>query len=167
MFSWSGETSAIAPFEIKRVVSKHAPMFSGFRQHDSQEFLAFLLVSHRHPRLHRHLHPRLHRHLHPRLYHLASATQDGLHEDVNLVTNKPYVEAEDTDGENESLMAAKAWERHLQRNRSKVVDLFQGQLKSTVVCPSCQKVSITFDPFLFLSLPLAATGVRVIPVTMV
>lgn len=35
-----------------------------------------------------------------------------------------------------------------------MVDWFQGQLKSTLVCPDCGKISITFDPFMYLSLPL-------------
>jgi hypothetical protein len=49
-----------------------------------------------------------------------------------------------------------AWDNHKQRNQSIIVDLFQGQLKSTVVCPApaCKKVSVTFDPFMFLSVPL-------------
>lgn len=29
-----------------------------------------------------------------------------------------------------------------------------GQLKSTVTCPECDHVSVTFDPFMYLSLPL-------------
>ena len=28
---------------------------------------------------------------------------------------------------------------------------FAGQLKSRLVCPDCQRVSITFDPYMFLS----------------
>jgi hypothetical protein len=31
---------------------------------------------------------------------------------------------------------------------------FQGQYKSTLVCSTCGKVSVTFDPFMYLSLPL-------------
>ena len=34
------------------------------------------------------------------------------------------------------------------------MDLFQGQLKSTLNCPSCNNISITFDPFMYLSLPI-------------
>ncbi len=34
------------------------------------------------------------------------------------------------------------------------MDLFHGQLKSTLVCPKCAKVSVTFDPFVYLPLPL-------------
>ena len=48
-----------------------------------------------------------------------------------------------------------AWRQHLQRNRSCVVDLFQGQLCSVVTCNECGNVSRTFDPFTSLSLPLA------------
>ncbi|TNN38917.1 Ubiquitin carboxyl-terminal hydrolase 19 [Liparis tanakae] len=40
------------------------------------------------------------------------------------------------------------------RNDSFIVDLFQGQFKSKLVCPMCSKVSITFDPFLYLPVPL-------------
>lgn len=48
----------------------------------------------------------------------------------------------------------KAWENHLRRNRSIVVDLFHGQLKSQVKCKTCGHISARFDPFNFLSLPL-------------
>lgn len=47
-----------------------------------------------------------------------------------------------------------AWENHLRRNRSIVVDLFHGQLRSQVKCKTCGHVSARFDPFNFLSLPL-------------
>ena len=44
-------------------------------------------------------------------------------------------------------MAAESWATYKLRNESIIVDLMQGQLKSTVVCPQaeCGKVSITFD----------------------
>jgi len=34
------------------------------------------------------------------------------------------------------------------------VDLFQAQYKSKLVCPACGNVSITFDPYMFLSVPI-------------
>lgn len=37
--------------------------------------------------------------------------------------------------------AENAWQRHLARNRSVLVDLFHGQLMSEVTCQTCQKVS--------------------------
>jgi ubiquitin carboxyl-terminal hydrolase 19 len=40
------------------------------------------------------------------------------------------------------------------RNDSFIVDLFGGQFKSTLVCPECNKESVTFDPFTSLSAPI-------------
>lgn len=40
------------------------------------------------------------------------------------------------------------------RNKSIVVDLFHGQLKSKVTCKKCGHESVRFDPFNYLSLPL-------------
>ncbi|XP_061923312.1 ubiquitin carboxyl-terminal hydrolase 32 [Entelurus aequoreus] len=79
---------------------------------------------------------------------------DGLHEDLNRVHEKPYVELKDSDGRPDWEVASEAWENHLRRNRSIVVDLFHGQLKSQVKCKTCGHISSRFDPFNFLSLPL-------------
>uniref|UniRef100_A0A3Q3XKY1 Ubiquitin carboxyl-terminal hydrolase 32 n=1 Tax=Mola mola TaxID=94237 RepID=A0A3Q3XKY1_MOLML len=79
---------------------------------------------------------------------------DGLHEDLNRVHEKPYVELKDSDGRPDCEVASEAWENHLRRNRSIVVDLFHGQLKSQVKCKTCGHISARFDPFNFLSLPL-------------
>lgn len=43
----------------------------------------------------------------------------------------------------------------------------QGQYRSTLVCPICRKSSITFDPFMYLSLPLPSTSVRTMTLTVV
>jgi ubiquitin carboxyl-terminal hydrolase 4/11/15 len=40
------------------------------------------------------------------------------------------------------------------------VDLFQGQYKSVITCPDCKRVSTTFDPFMYLSLPIPAKHTR-------
>jgi len=47
-----------------------------------------------------------------------------------------------------------AWMAHLLRHKSILVDLFQGQLRSIVTCTACGKVSKTFDPYLYMSLPI-------------
>lgn len=38
------------------------------------------------------------------------------------------------------VVAEEAWQRHKMRNDSFIVDLFQGQYKSKLVCPMCSKV---------------------------
>lgn len=68
---------------------------------------------------------------------------DALHEDVNRVIEKPYVAGPDEDeadsGRSDQVLADEAWDRHVQRNRSVIVDLFQGQLKTECRCPVCGK----------------------------
>ncbi|XP_057422857.1 ubiquitin carboxyl-terminal hydrolase 9-like [Lotus japonicus] len=90
---------------------------------------------------------------------------DGLHEDLNRVKQKPYIEMKDTDGRPDEEVAYECWKNHMARNDSLIVDVCQGQYKSTLVCPVCGKISITFDPFMYLSLPLPSTVTRTMTVT--
>ncbi len=77
---------------------------------------------------------------------------------MNRVQHKEYVERKESDGRPDQIVAEEAWERHKKRNDSIIVDLFQGQYKSMLLCPDCGKVSVTFDPYLFLSLPIPNHG---------
>eukprot|EP01121_Diplochlamys_sp_Union-15-3_P011950 TRINITY_DN3515_c0_g1_i4.p1 TRINITY_DN3515_c0_g1~~TRINITY_DN3515_c0_g1_i4.p1 ORF type:complete len:622 (+),score=80.75 TRINITY_DN3515_c0_g1_i4:31-1866(+) len=101
---WSGKYGYVTPSNFKLIVGQFAPQFSGYRQHDSQEFVAFLL--------------------------------DGLHEDLNRVIDKPYITTKDFDNRPDDEIAREQW--------------------STLRCPetNCKNVSVTFDPFMYLSLPL-------------
>nr|CAD7444246.1 unnamed protein product [Timema bartmani] len=90
---------------------------------------------------------------------------DGLHEDLNRIKKKPYIEYKDSDSRPDSEVSKESWENYQKRNNSIIVDVFHGLLKSTVICPDCSKVSITFDPFCYLSLPLPQSRERYIDVT--
>nr|POE75289.1 ubiquitin carboxyl-terminal hydrolase 5 [Quercus suber] len=90
---------------------------------------------------------------------------DGLHEDLNRVKHKPYMKTRDADGRPDEEVADEYWANHIARNDSIIVDVCQGQYKSTLVCPVCNKVSVTFDPFMYLSLPLQQTITRTMTVT--
>ncbi|KAH7511707.1 hypothetical protein FEM48_Zijuj12G0011200 [Ziziphus jujuba var. spinosa] len=90
---------------------------------------------------------------------------DGLHEDLNRVKHKPYIKSRDADGRPDEEVADEYWANHIARNDSIIVDVCQGQYKSTLVCPVCNKVSVTFDPFMYLSLPLQSTTTRTMTVT--
>uniref|UniRef100_A0A914WAM8 Ubiquitin carboxyl-terminal hydrolase n=1 Tax=Plectus sambesii TaxID=2011161 RepID=A0A914WAM8_9BILA len=78
---------------------------------------------------------------------------DGLHEDLNRIVSKPLTKTVEGCGRPDPEVSQEAWQTHLQRNDSIIVDLFHGQLKSRLQCPKCSKVSITFDPFAYLPVP--------------
>lgn len=125
--------ASVAPRQFKNVIGRYAPSFSGYGQQDSQEFLGFLL--------------------------------DGLQEDLSRVKKKPYIEKPDSTDDminNPAAireMANKVWDITKKRDDSVIADLFTGMYKSTLVCPVCAKVSITFDPFTNLTLPLPVANV--------
>ncbi|THW50481.1 cysteine proteinase, partial [Aureobasidium pullulans] len=121
-------TSAYRPGGFKGALSMAQPMFSGYGQQDSQEFLSFLV--------------------------------DALHEDLNRIQKKPYIENPDSDDKTvhdpEAIrqLGDKYRENHHARNDSIAMDLFNGFYKNTMVCPDCEKVSVTFDPYSLLTLQL-------------
>lgn len=83
---------------------------------------------------------------------------DGIHEDLNRVQgDKPYIEDRDCDGTRDEEDAKDAWKNYLRRNKSLVVDLFQGQFRNTLECQECGHRNIRFEPFMYLSLPLSET----------
>lgn len=88
---------------------------------------------------------------------LLSCLLDGVHEDLNRVKKKPYIEDKDCDGTNDEGDAVLAWQNYLQRDRSIIVDLFQGQLRNEIRCSECNHTSVKFDAFMYLSLPVSDT----------
>uniref|UniRef100_A0A8C1C6S0 Ubiquitin carboxyl-terminal hydrolase n=1 Tax=Cyprinus carpio carpio TaxID=630221 RepID=A0A8C1C6S0_CYPCA len=92
---------------------------------------------------------------------------DGLHEDLNRVKKKPYLALRDAEGRPDEIVAKEAWANHRLRNDSIIVDIFHGLFKSTLVCPECSKVSVTFDPFCYLTLPLPMKKDRTMEVFLV
>jgi len=85
---------------------------------------------------------------------------DGLHEDLNRNHEKPYTEQVESKGRPDEEVAKEQWRRHLLRNDSVVVDNCHGLLRSHLTCCKCGYNSITFDPFLSLSLPLPVNNTR-------
>jgi len=134
----SGLSSVTYPRSFKHTLGKFAAQFMGYDQHDSQELCAYLL--------------------------------DILHEDTNRVRKKPYVEKpEQEENESDEVAADKAWNLHLQREDSRVLENFMGQVKSRLECPmqGCGRISTTFDPSMYLSVPLPGSTDRVMKVTFV
>ncbi|KAJ6235139.1 ubiquitin carboxyl-terminal hydrolase 11 [Anaeramoeba flamelloides] len=103
-------------------------------------------------------------------HELLSFLLDGLHEDLNRIKKKPYIQ--DIDGKNcKDLpkLARDSWKNYKKRNDSFIVDHFQGLLRNRLECPKCKTVSYKFDPCRYLSVPLPSSlefslAVTLIPV---
>ena len=80
---------------------------------------------------------------------------DTLNEDLNFSSEKKYIELNEKSAEeNDEQCAKRFWEANLIRNDSVITDLFCGLFKSTITCPKCNWVSVTFEPFYSINLPL-------------
>ena len=78
-------------------------------------------------------------------------------EDLYKKEKKPYVEQNESEGKSDETASKEAWNKHILRNESIICDLFHGQFKSTLECALCKRISITFDPFLMIALPIPST----------
>ena len=54
----------------------------------------------------------------------------------------------------DEVLAAESLANYTRSNNSFVMDVFQAQFRSSLTCPTCDKQSNTFDPFLCVSLPI-------------
>jgi len=130
---YSESRGSVTPREFKNTIGRCRTTFAGYGQQDSQEFLGFLL--------------------------------DALQEDLSRVKKKPYIEKPDStddminNPEAIKEMADKVWDITRRRDDSVIADLFTGLYKSTLKCPECGKISITFDPFNNLTLPIPVEDV--------
>ena len=87
---------------------------------------------------------------------------DLLHEDLNCICNKPYIELEEQKKDETDYEASKRWwDSYKKRENSIIVDLFHGQYKSIIICEKCGKKSITYDPFMILGLPIPQDYIKI------
>lgn len=72
-------------------------------------------------------------------------------------------EEEDAEADEDNLpdeeKAARQWERYRASNRSLIVDVFEGQLRSQITCCQCGASSTKFEPFRYLSVPIPSNHV--------
>ncbi len=117
---------SITPTKLRDLICQKYAHFRGYEQQDTQEFMCSLLSV--------------------------------LHEDLNRVLKKPYyessLECEDDNLKKTYEVAVESWKRFLTRENSVVVDNFYGQFKSKLTCPECNHISITFEPFSNLLVPI-------------
>ncbi len=114
---WQAQLPFVSPSEFREAICQFAPQFRGNEQHDSQEFLAFLMDA-----------------IHE---DLNTARVRGAKPPPALT--KAEEEAEERMPE--PVQSRRAWERYEKINSSIVVRDFQGQLGSMLECLTCGTVS--------------------------
>ncbi|CAJ0929893.1 unnamed protein product, partial [Ranitomeya imitator] len=133
---WSTEApDAANPARLRTIFQKYVPSFTGYSQQDAQEFLKFFM-------------DRIHTEINKKCRRTPSILSD--------VKRPMSVEPNDFLSDDER--ANQMWKKYLEREDSKVVDLFVGQLKSCLKCQSCGYRSPTFEVFCDLSLPIPKIG---------
>ncbi|KAK6296932.1 hypothetical protein J4Q44_G00330740 [Coregonus suidteri] len=70
----------------------------------------------------------------------------GCTNEVNRVTVRPRGSSEDFDHLPDREKGERMWSKYLEREDSKVVDLFVGQLKSSLTCSTCGYCSLSLTP---------------------
>lgn len=80
---------------------------------------------------------------------------DGLHSEVNRVLVRPKANNDSLDHLPDDEKGRQMWMKYLDREDSRIGDLFVGQLKSSLTCSACGYCSTAFDPYWDLSLPIA------------
>ncbi|ODM93227.1 Ubiquitin carboxyl-terminal hydrolase 11 [Orchesella cincta] len=63
--------------------------------------------------------------------------------------------------------AQEYWEKYMKENNTVVASTFQGMFKSAVTCSECSFISETFEPFMYLSLPIPRVMEKQLSVTFI
>uniref|UniRef100_A0A1I8HI93 Ubiquitin carboxyl-terminal hydrolase n=2 Tax=Macrostomum lignano TaxID=282301 RepID=A0A1I8HI93_9PLAT len=129
---WSPDpvSSYARPSELRVSMGRYAQRFSGYGQQDAGEFMRFLL--------------------------------EALHEDSkrnkstgrNKYSRIQPIDFEELDKLSDLEKSKLLWERYISVDSSPIIDIFVGQLKSTLECCHCGHKTTTFDPFWDLSLSI-------------
>ncbi|XP_076802429.1 ubiquitin carboxyl-terminal hydrolase 2-like [Clavelina lepadiformis] len=80
---------------------------------------------------------------------------EGLHEDINKIEKKSSEPLPDLPHASPQEKARATWKWYAKKDKSFIFDLFVGQLESSLTCLECGHVSLTYDPFWDLSLPIS------------
>jgi ubiquitin carboxyl-terminal hydrolase 8 len=121
------ELPHLNPSGFRKSICHHAPQFSGSDQHDSQEFLTFLLDG-----------------LHEDLNRVLTKPKNEA---------SPEREAE-LEKLPQQIASEQEWDIYRMRNNSLIVDYFQGQFRNRMECMTCHHTSTTYNSFMYLSLPI-------------
>ncbi|KAF9038559.1 hypothetical protein BJ165DRAFT_1407705 [Panaeolus papilionaceus] len=124
---WGGDMPYLTPVDFRRSICHLNPQYNGSDQHDSQEFLSFLI----------------------------DGIHEDLNRIVIKPPHNPTPEEEaELERLAPQLASDREWRAWRARNDSLIVDYFQGQFRSRLQCLTCHKTSTTYNVFSILQLPI-------------
>ena len=112
---------------FQRQICAYAQQFQGSEQHDSQEFLNFLLDG---------LHEDLNRVLKKESFTRTLESEAELEHLPQQIASQ------------------QEWSLYRRRDDSILVDFFMGQFRNRMQCLTCHKTSTTYNSFMYLTLPI-------------
>lgn len=122
---WEARRPVISPLALHKTLSKFFPQFEGHNQHDCHELLGVLL--------------------------------DSLHEDLSRglgQSHGPPLTIKNPQAGQCELEAENQWKELQGAKGSAISDLMGGQTRTTIRCRSCGDVSVLFEMFMHLALPI-------------
>ncbi|KAL4264076.1 Ubiquitin-specific protease doa4 [Pleurotus pulmonarius] len=131
---WQGDLPYITPIDFRKMVVSLNQQYSGCDQHDSQEFLSFLLDI---------IHEDLNRVITKPVWKTTPE------EEAELEKLPPQIASE------------REWKAWKMRNDSLIVDYFQGQLRNRLECMTCHQTSTTYNVFSMLQLPVPSRSGKI------
>ncbi|KAJ5835413.1 Peptidase C19 ubiquitin carboxyl-terminal hydrolase 2 [Penicillium robsamsonii] len=120
---------SVNPYRFRAAAGRQREDFAGYEQHDSQEFVMFLLDA-----------------LSEDLSRIVGSKPSTVIPDSTdeMIHNRKALED----------FGKKCWDLYEARNASIITDLFAGMYKSTLICHNCEKTSIIMDPFTMVTVPI-------------
>lgn len=153
------ENCKVEPKKFKHLIGVYCDKFAGFRQHDSEELLYFLL-------------DRVHEETKTKSkisdvsigqelceYYMLKKTIVNDIESAKEEEKDRYIKIlQDTVKDNYNmdlqLQSLEYWKRYVESNYSIITDIFTGLFCSEICCDRCNNFSATFEPFNILELSL-------------
>jgi ubiquitin C-terminal hydrolase len=153
------ENCKVEPKKFKHLIGVYCDKFAGFRQHDSEELLYFLL-------------DRVHEETKTKAkisdvaigqelceYYILKKTIVNDIDSAKTEDKDKYIKVlQDTVRENYNLdlqlQSLEYWKKYVESNYSIITDIFTGLFCSEICCDECKNFSATFEPFNILELSL-------------
>ncbi|KAF8159371.1 hypothetical protein B0H34DRAFT_655402 [Crassisporium funariophilum] len=124
---WGGDLPYLTPIDFRRSICQLKDQYEGSNQHDSQEFLSFLMDG-----------------IHEDLNRIIARVKP---------TRTPEEEAE-LERLPPQIASDREWQTWRSQNDSLIVDFFQGLSRNRLECLTCHKTSTTYNVFSMLQLPI-------------